>query len=158
MEILPVGSGVYVIYISEQEFSGLEGASEEATKENTEDLVRRVLGCGGSQTPVEIELYEGHGELMLFATMDCQERAYFAFPDFESVAGACRYCLEPPPSELYWYGGEYILAVSGGMERIQGFGEFGERVSAGELYYMFLREHGKTVICDGAVKFIKNTF
>lgn len=160
MDILSVGPGAYIIYISGPEYNDMDSEDEERfTREKTEKLVCHALGYESFHPPVKIELYEGRGEMLLFATIDSTFRLYYRFRKFEDVIGACKCCNGSPASELYWYDGEYIMAVSICTVGITAeFSEFGDQLCCGALYNLFLYEHGKTIICDDAVNFIKNTF
>ena len=156
MEIIETDRGTYVIRALPGELG--EGACEALRPEQIRGLVSRAIGKSAEHTPLVIELYRGAGELVIFARPDTEHRTYFAFDDFEAVIAACADCKNPGPSALYRLDGRFVLELSGAEKELLHFGEFGERISRGRLYGMFLKEHGQTVISEDAVNFVKNTF
>ena len=157
MDVIVTDTGAFVISLTDGELT--ENENGVMTKENTENIVRRALGYDAGLPPMKIELYEGNGEMMLFATIDGAVRLYYVFRDIESLIGCCKSCRGEPESELYLYDGEYILSVSVKKpEDSADFCEFVQNLPCGRLYREFLKEHGKTLIPGDAVKIIKNTF
>ena len=156
MEIIETDRGTYVIRALSGELG--EGAWEALRPEQIRGLVSWAIGKSAEHTPLVIELYRGAGELVIFARPDTERRTYFAFDDFETVAAACADCKNPGPSALYRLDGRFVLELSGAEKELLHFGEFGELISRGRLYGMFLKEHGQTVISEDAVNFVKNTF
>lgn len=154
MDVIVTDTGSFVISVTDGEL-----ADNHITRENTEGIIRRALGFDALLPPMKIELYEGAGEMMLFATIDGTVNLYYAFRDAESLIGCCKNCHGEPASELYLYNSEYILAVSvKNPEDAADFCEFGQNLPCGRHYREFLKEHGKTLISCDAVKIIKNTF
>ena len=156
MEIIETDKGAYMIRASCKELG--EDPDGELCPEQLKRLVSRAIGERAEHMPLVIELYKGADELVIFARPDTERRTYFAFNDFEAVIAACADCKNPGPSAIYRYDGGFVLELSGVEEELLHFGEFGERISCGRLYGLFLKEHGQTVISEDAVNFVKNTF
>ena len=98
-----------------------------------------------------IELFEGDDSFIIFADVP---PSFYVFESFEDVISACKSCTAEN-SSLYCYDEAYILSVSLPCPILE---EFSHSADAGPYFDLFLKEHGKVLISNDAVNFVKNTF
>ena len=109
---------------------------------------------------IEIEVYRGSGELMVFAgAAEPSVTEQYAFSSLEDIISAC---LEPSPaahSELTYFDSKYYLTLrmSESWGSISLFPDFGELCPV-PLPLCFFEEHGCVIAREGAVELIRRHF
>ena len=145
MEIIAQGSG-YMLCLSYSELN-----QNYITKDYAQKLIASALHLSPVPDSTTIELFEGRDSALIFVKLP---KFLYRFDTFEEVITACK-CCSADTAALYYYDDEYILSVS---SPDAAFTEFVDPEVSCDLYELFLQEHGKVIINDNAVNFVKNTF
>ena len=146
MDIVHIKGGVYLLSAERHEFD-----TYFITEAEAKSVLCRALHLYSLPDKTVIELFEGAGNIMIFARIP---QSYYCFDDFEDVIAACSECNTENAS-LYCYDGEYILSVSLPDTVLD---EFAQKIDAPRGFEAFLKEHGKLLIDTDAVNFVKNTY
>ena len=121
--------------------------------------LRKILGIK-SYKAAFIECFTSEKEVLVFLRINTGNTRFYAFDDFDSLTDAVSEYNDTAASALYFYDGKYILAVSPSdmllKENI--FSEFGEALNVPAEYELFLKEHGKIIISEGAISAIYKKF
>lgn len=159
MTIHAIGKASYIIIASEEELSSNHLSAENITKDEAERIYHLALPDSDDST-VQLEVYEGKKEIMVFVRFAGDETATIAFDDFENLLCAVNILPEVCASELFYDGEHYILALSpwDGDPIPQGIYEFGEPINAAPMYIPWLREHTVRIISGNAVETLASVF
>lgn len=146
MDIAYIKSGVYILSAKKHEFD-----THCLTEKDTVTALCSTLHLYSLPENTLIELYEGSDNIMIFAHIP---PSYYSFDNFEDVVDACSECTADS-SSLYFYDGKYILSVPLPNAFLD---EFAAKIHSANGLSEFLNEHGKLLIDNDAVNFVKNTF
>ena len=136
------------IYIDEKDVQ--EAALQ---NENMARLVEKALGH--EWKGARVEMFQANGSAMLFVCRE-KEACVFTFDAMEELLKACSLCKEDISSSLLWYNDRYLLIL---FEKAPPhFDEFGERSSIAHEAIDHIKEHGKVIIENNAVRKLKTLF
>ena len=145
-----------------EEWACVYVAEEELAQRNlcagtlTEKDVRRVLReaeIPKEWNDVDVELYPGRGEVLIFVRCS-PSWAWYSFADLEAVLHAVQ--AQESAESLWYLDGSYILGFPGGRSCTAE--EFGHLLPAGKYFAAYLQEHGRPIIRENAVSVLKNAF
>lgn len=158
MDIQAIGSRAFSVYIQEAELLRRHLAAGTMTVRDARTLVAPLIDSDGLGA-VNLELYPGRHEVLIFVSRAAGEPEFFSFPDVETLLEAAGSGLGGIASSLFWYGGAYILAVWPSDGRPAGaLREFAEPLENPGAYLLHLREHGKLLIDGDALETLRGYF
>ncbi len=158
MDIQAIGSRAFSVYIQEAELLSRHLAAGTMTARDARTLVAPLIGNDGLGA-VNLELYPGRHEVLIFVSRASGEPEFFSFPDVEALIEAAGSGLGGIASSLFWYGGAYILAVWPADGRPAGaLREFAEPLENPGAFLLHLREHGKLLIDGDALDTLRGYF
>ena len=148
MDIQAIGSRAFSVYIPEAELASRHLVAQKMTAREARSIVSSLIECD-TLGAVNLELYPGRHEVLIFVSRSSGEPEFFSFPDVETLAAAAGSGLGGIASSLFWYNGAYILAVWPSDSRPAGaLREFAAPMSNPGSFLLHLREHAK-LLCDG---------
>lgn len=158
MDIQAIGSRAFTVYIPEAELISRHLVAQKMTARDARSIVSSLIECDALGA-VNLELYPGRHEVLIFVSRSAGEPEFFTFPDVETLLEAAGSGLGGIASTLFWYNGVYILAVWPSENRPAGaLREFAEPLVSPGAFLLHLKEHGK-LLCDGdALETLRQTF
>lgn len=148
MDIQAIGSRAFTVYIPESELRSRHLVAQNMTARDARSIVSSLIECDALGA-VNLELYPGRHEVLIFVSRSSGEPEFFTFPDVETLITAAGSGIGGIASTLFWYNGAYILAVWPSESRPAGaLREFAAPLSNPGAFLLHLREHGKLLI-DG---------
>lgn len=148
MDIQAISSRSFSVYIPEEELKSLHLLAQSMTASDARSLVSSLIECDGPGA-VNLELYPGRHDVLIFVSRSCGEPDFFSFPDIETLLAAAGSGIGRITSSLFWYNGAYILAVWPAEGHSAAYlREFASPIDNTGAYLLHLREHAK-LICDG---------
>lgn len=148
MDIQAIGSRAFTVYIPEAELASRHLIAKNMTARDARSIVSSLIECDALGA-VNLELYPGRHEVLIFVSRSSGEPEFFTFPDTEALVEAAGSGIGGIASTLFWYDGAYILAVWPSDNRpAWALREFAAPLDNPGAFLLHLREHGK-LLCDG---------
>ena len=154
LQIMMIGENCACVYIVAEEIRD-RGISHGNISEKEARKLLKAAGLPDTWNNVDVEIYPGKEELLLFVRCDSPWR-WYSFSDLEMLLGAAALIEATEESALYYFENAYILGLNGNGRFVAE--EFGASIPAGKGYEAFLGEHGKVLLKENAVYFLRQTF
>ena len=101
MDIQVIGSRAFSVYIQEAELVSRHLAAGTMTARDARTLVAPLIGSDGLGA-VNLELYPGRHEVLIFVSRASGEPEFFSFPDVEALIEAAGSGRGGIASSLFW--------------------------------------------------------
>lgn len=155
MDIQMISERSISIYITSEDLEKRRLTADSFSIGDAEDIISGVLGSSVGRA--KLELFPGKGGLLIFVRRTVSDPELYTFSSVEPIIAAA-HSLPCEPSALYFYGGEYILAVWHLDNTPLGFEEFGEKLPAPPEFTEHLCEHGRLLIPSDAISELRRIF
>lgn len=161
MQIQTIDNFSIAVYMEKSDLDRMHLAPDSITEKDTALLLGRIFKNSNEKPGknIQLELYPGRDDVLLFIRLSGAQPSFFAFSSFEELLSAIS-GADPSPSALYYIGGRYILSISPwhGEKLPLSLWEFGTNIQVPPSMTLHYEEHGKTIIKTDAVGTLQKLF
>ena len=154
LQMMTIGECCASVYIGAEEMRD-RGISPGRISEQEVRKLLKSAGLPDTWNDMDVEIYPGKGELLLFVRCGMPRR-WYCFSNLEMLLGAAELMEGTDKSALYYLENTYILGISGNGKYAAE--EFGVSIPAGKGYEASLRENGRVLLVENAISFLRQTF
>lgn len=154
-----MGNNGFSVYICNEELIKRNFDPEHFTAKAAAELLKDTLPEKEAGQRMQVELFTGREETLLFVRLNTGKPEFFAFPDAESLIGAVTESRGLAPSFLTYINDMYILTVypfpGDGTAVLE---EFGIKLLKEPEFELHLREHGEFILENEDISALRRAF